>query len=52
LTPAPRPATEPISIRVDGDVLAWFRARGPRYQTHMVAVLRAYVARMRDPVAS
>jgi uncharacterized protein (DUF4415 family) len=24
-------------------VLAWFRARGPGYQTRMNAVLRAYV---------
>jgi uncharacterized protein (DUF4415 family) len=34
---------EPISIRVDEDVLAWFRSRGPRYQTRMNAVLRAYM---------
>jgi uncharacterized protein (DUF4415 family) len=29
--------------RLDEDVLAWFRAHGPGYQTHMNAVLRAYV---------
>jgi uncharacterized protein (DUF4415 family) len=34
---------EPISIRVDEDVLAWFRSRGPRYQTRMNAVLRSYM---------
>lgn len=34
---------EPISLRVDQDVLAWFRARGPRYQTRMNAVLRSYM---------
>lgn len=39
---------EPISIRVDKDVLAWFRESGPRYQTKMNAVLREYVRRMRD----
>jgi len=33
-----------ISLRVDRDVLAWFRAQGPRYQTRMNAVLRTYVA--------
>ena len=38
---------EPISFRVDRDVLAWFRESGPRYQTRMNAVLRAYVARMK-----
>jgi uncharacterized protein (DUF4415 family) len=30
-------------LRIDGDVLAWFRAQGPGYQTRMNAVLRAYV---------
>lgn len=39
---------EPISIRVDKDVLSWFRESGPRYQTKMNAVLREYVRRMRD----
>lgn len=34
---------EPISLRVDADVLEWFRARGPRYQSRMNAVLRAYM---------
>ena len=34
---------EPISLRVDTDVLEWFRARGPRYQSRMNAVLRAYM---------
>lgn len=33
----------PISLRVDEDVLAWFRAQGPRYQSRMNAVLRAYM---------
>jgi uncharacterized protein (DUF4415 family) len=33
----------PISIRIDRDVLEWFRRRGPRYQTKINAVLRAYV---------
>ena len=35
-----------ISLRVDQDVLAWFRTSGPRYQTRMNAVLRSYVAAM------
>ena len=30
-------------LRIDEDVLAWFRAEGPGYQTRMNAVLRAYV---------
>ena len=34
---------EPISIRVDRDVLAWFREQGAGYQTRMNAVLRSYM---------
>jgi len=34
-----RPLKQQISIRVDADVLAWFRAQGRRYQTYMNAVL-------------
>ena len=33
----------PISLRVDADVLTWFRLQGPRYQSRMNAVLRAYM---------
>jgi uncharacterized protein (DUF4415 family) len=36
-----------ISLRVDEDVLAWFKASGPRYQSRMNAVLRSYVAHVR-----
>jgi uncharacterized protein (DUF4415 family) len=39
----PRPK-QPISLRVDEDVLRWFKAQGPRYQSRMNAVLRAYMA--------
>lgn len=34
---------EPISIRLDADLLAWFRAQGPRYQSRINAVLRSYM---------
>jgi len=34
---------EPISLRVDRDVLSWFRDQGPGYQTRMNAVLRTYM---------
>jgi uncharacterized protein (DUF4415 family) len=30
-------------LRIDEDVLAWFRAHGPGYQARMNAVPRAYV---------
>jgi uncharacterized protein (DUF4415 family) len=31
-----------ISLRVDADVLEWFKSAGPGYQTRINAVLRAY----------
>ena len=43
------PGKEAISFRVDTDVLEWFRAAGPRYQTRMNAVLRSYVREMAPP---
>ena len=33
----------PVSIRVDTDVLEWFKQQGKGYLTRMNAVLRAYV---------
>jgi len=35
-----RPMKQLVSIRVDADVLAWFRGRGKKYQTYMNQVLR------------
>lgn len=44
------PAKEAISMRIDRDILEWFRGQGPRYQTRMNAVLRSYMnARNRHP---
>ena len=31
-----------ISLRVDNDVLEWFKAQGPGYQTRINSVLRAF----------
>jgi uncharacterized protein (DUF4415 family) len=36
----------PISLRVDADVLEFFRESGPRYQSRMNAVLRSYMERV------
>jgi len=33
----------PISLRIDRDVVDWFKAHGDRYQSRMNAVLKAYV---------
>ena len=38
----PQPKT-PVSMRLDEDIVKWFRARGRGYQTRINAVLRAYV---------
>jgi len=37
-----QPTKEAISLRVDPEVLGWFRAQGSGWQTRMNAVLRAY----------
>jgi uncharacterized protein (DUF4415 family) len=33
----------PIALRVDREVVDWFKAQGSRYQTRMNAVLKAYM---------
>jgi uncharacterized protein (DUF4415 family) len=38
-----QPEKEQISIRLDRDMLEWFRARGKGYQREMNALLRAYM---------
>jgi uncharacterized protein (DUF4415 family) len=38
----PVPAKTSISLRLDADVLEWFKSQGPGYQTRMNAVLRAF----------
>jgi len=41
---AVRPDTKKlISLRLDNDVIDWFRAQGPGYQTRINAVLKAYI---------
>jgi uncharacterized protein (DUF4415 family) len=39
----PVPPKEQITLRIDADVLEWFRARGAGYQTQINALLRAYM---------
>jgi uncharacterized protein (DUF4415 family) len=38
----PLPSKASISLRVDQDVLEWFKAQGPGYQTRINIVLRAF----------
>ena len=37
------PGKEPVKLRIDADVLRWFRGTGKGYQTRMNNVLRAFV---------
>lgn len=32
-----------VTLRIDQDVLEWFRGQGPGYQTKINALLRAYM---------
>ena len=38
----PEPKTL-VTIRLDRDILEWFKKQGPKYQTRINALLRAYV---------
>jgi uncharacterized protein (DUF4415 family) len=38
----PAPPKTSVSLRIDTDVLEWFKAQGPGYQTCINAVLRAF----------
>ena len=42
-----RPTTVAVGIKLDDDVLDWFKARGRGYQTRINAVLRRYVEAQR-----
>jgi uncharacterized protein (DUF4415 family) len=39
-----RPIKKPLTIRIDADVLAWFKAQGKGYQTRINAMLREAIA--------
>jgi len=38
----PVPPKTSIALRLDADVLEWFKSQGPGYQTRINAVLRAF----------
>ena len=42
VTLQPPQSKEQVTLRLDRDVLEWFRAKGRGYQTRINAVLRAY----------
>ena len=35
-----RPIKEPVTLRIDADVLAWLKSEGPGYQTRINTLLR------------
>jgi len=37
------PIKKPVTIRLDADVLEWFRSQGPGYQTRINRLLRRYM---------
>lgn len=37
------PEKKPITIRLDGDVLEWFKSQGQGYQTRINKLLRQYM---------
>jgi uncharacterized protein (DUF4415 family) len=40
-----RPLKKPITLRLDADVLAWFKKEGRRYQTRINQALRQVMAK-------
>ena len=45
------PGKDAVKLRIDRDVLAWFRATGKGYQTRINNVLRAFVQARQAPPA-
>jgi uncharacterized protein (DUF4415 family) len=39
----PHPNKKQLTVRLDPDIVQWFKDHGPGYQTRMNAVLRSYV---------
>ena len=38
-----RPVKQQVTIRLDADLLAWFRSQGKKYQTRINAALREHM---------
>lgn len=46
-----RPAKLQVSVRLDADVLAWFKRGGPGYQTRINAALREVMREEQDKIS-
>ena len=44
-----RPVKQQVTLRIDADLLAWFKVQGGKYQTRNNAVLRGYVEEHHRP---
>ncbi|MEO8325609.1 MAG: BrnA antitoxin family protein [Nitrospirota bacterium] len=44
----PESPKEQVTVRLDADILEWFKEQGRGYQTRMNAVLRSYVEARKD----
>jgi uncharacterized protein (DUF4415 family) len=44
----PESPKEQVTVRLDADILEWFKQQGRGYQTRMNAVLRSYVEARKD----
>lgn len=47
----PRGAKKQITMRLDADLVAWFKSQGKGYQTRMNAVLRSYYEAQRESMS-
>ena len=45
------PRKQDVHIRLDADILTWFKGQGRGYQTRINAVLRAFVEHQKNPTA-
>ena len=45
-----RPVTQQVTLRIDADVLAWFKSKGDKYQTAVNKALREHMLRGRGKV--
>ena len=43
-----RPIKKPVTLRLDADVVEWFKHHHPKYQTAINAALREYVKMHRE----
>jgi uncharacterized protein (DUF4415 family) len=47
-----RPLKEPVTLRLDADVVAWFKSKGPGYQTRINNLLRESMTRRTNSSAN